>query len=267
MLDKAQILRDADPEIVAEYIGIPMQRKGSRMSILCPSHPDKHFGNCHLTRYGYHCFSCGASGDVIKMVQEFTDCSFSEALEIVADTCGGADKYNVNSLKQEDIRSFLKPAQRQAIDLKDGPVYKPVFVSDIEDECNEFIENSQLRLRKDVQWSDGIPYYVASELVTASPLTLLHEESPDEYEELLNSKCRDKIEQYKTLLEFLKGLISLPEWSDCQKALSMVPAEELEPIIIENIDFIQSIMTQPTYVDTALVLQANAMWAMDTAPF
>ncbi|MDR0968264.1 MAG: DNA primase [Holosporaceae bacterium] len=68
---------------------IRLRRSGKDWFGLCPFHkektgsfkvdPDKGF---------YHCFGCGAGGDVIKFVQEYDKISFNEAVEHLANFCG-----------------------------------------------------------------------------------------------------------------------------------------------------------------------------------
>ena len=69
--------------VVSKYL--PLMRKGSGHVALCPFHPDKHPSlrispNLQI----YHCFACGAKGDVINFVQEIEHCTFVEAVQKIA---------------------------------------------------------------------------------------------------------------------------------------------------------------------------------------
>ena len=141
-LDKKKIAEMADPETVAEFIGIPSQKKGSRISILCPDHIDTHFGSCYLTDRGYHCFSCGASGDVFQMVRSFKgkSCSFQEAMETVANASGGVDLFLMSDDDKAEQKRTLKEMENlptkeelQFIGLKGyaGALYDTDYVESI----------------------------------------------------------------------------------------------------------------------------------------
>jgi DNA primase catalytic core len=55
---------------------------GERLEGHCPFHPfdETPSFNLYVTTQRYHCFGCGADGDVIDFVQAFEVCSFQEAL-------------------------------------------------------------------------------------------------------------------------------------------------------------------------------------------
>ena len=42
----------------------------------------------HPVKQIYHCFGCGAGGDVFKFVMEMDKCDFMEAVRAVAEKCG-----------------------------------------------------------------------------------------------------------------------------------------------------------------------------------
>src|SRR6202167_3707574 len=73
--------------VVGEYVRL--KKTGQNFTGLCPFHPEKtpSFG-VHPVRQIYHCFGCGAGGDVFKFVQEMDKCPFPEAIRIVAEKCG-----------------------------------------------------------------------------------------------------------------------------------------------------------------------------------
>lgn len=88
------LIESADPVEVAEAIGIETKRLGKNVYCTCPSHQrmlgreDNTVGNCIITPHGYHCFACGASGDVIQMVEDFCGLSFYEAVKTIAKITG-----------------------------------------------------------------------------------------------------------------------------------------------------------------------------------
>src|SRR3984885_4877100 len=73
--------------VVGEYVRL--KKTGQNFPGLCPFHPEKTPSFAvHPVRQIYHCFGCGAGGDVFKFVQEMDKCPFPEAIRIVAEKCG-----------------------------------------------------------------------------------------------------------------------------------------------------------------------------------
>ena len=74
--------------IVGEYV--KLKRSGAQnYSGLCPFHSEKTGSfSVHATRQFYHCFGCGASGDVFSFVQKIENITFPEAVRAVAQKCG-----------------------------------------------------------------------------------------------------------------------------------------------------------------------------------
>lgn len=70
---------------------VEVKRKGNLHLALCPFHNEKTPSFNIDNRNGfYYCFGCGATGDIIKFVQEFEKLSFIEALRYLADQAGVA---------------------------------------------------------------------------------------------------------------------------------------------------------------------------------
>lgn len=83
MIDIEQLKDSVDiVDIINGYIGL--KKLGKNYGACCPFHgektpsftvsPDKQF---------YHCFGCGAHGDVIGFIQEYTGCDFKEAVQSI----------------------------------------------------------------------------------------------------------------------------------------------------------------------------------------
>ena len=74
-------------EIVSEYV--PLKKRGSSYWGCCPFHgektpsfsvsPDKNF---------FYCFGCHAGGDVFTFIMKEENCTFQEALKILANKLG-----------------------------------------------------------------------------------------------------------------------------------------------------------------------------------
>lgn len=72
-------------EVISQYV--PLQKKGGRYFGCCPFHNEKTPSFC-VNNGWYHCFGCGASGDVVKFVMEMESASFYDAVKILADKVG-----------------------------------------------------------------------------------------------------------------------------------------------------------------------------------
>ena len=75
-------------EVVTEH-GIELKRRGKTLFGLFPFHQEK-TGSFSVSREAglFHCFGCGAGGDVIGFVVRFHQLSFPEALRRLADRAG-----------------------------------------------------------------------------------------------------------------------------------------------------------------------------------
>lgn len=71
-------------EVIGSYV--TLERKGSNYWACCPFHHEKtpSFSVNSLDQY-YHCFGCGASGDVITFIREIESVDFVDAVKILAE--------------------------------------------------------------------------------------------------------------------------------------------------------------------------------------
>ncbi len=73
--------------VIGEYVRL--RKTGQNFTGLCPFHQEKTPSFAvHPLRQIYHCFGCGAGGDVFKFVMEVDKCPFPEAVRTVAEKCG-----------------------------------------------------------------------------------------------------------------------------------------------------------------------------------
>jgi DNA primase len=74
--------------IVGDYVRL--KKAGAQnFSGLCPFHNEKTPSfSVHATRQFYHCFGCGASGDVFSFVQKVENITFPEAVRLIAQKLG-----------------------------------------------------------------------------------------------------------------------------------------------------------------------------------
>ncbi|HKU20266.1 MAG TPA: DNA primase [Terriglobales bacterium] len=99
--------------IVGEYV--KLKKAGAQnYAGLCPFHQEKTPSfSVHATRQFYHCFGCGASGDVFSFVQKLENVTFPEAVRAVAQKVGiPLPKVSYNSpAEAEEARSRGKLLQ------------------------------------------------------------------------------------------------------------------------------------------------------------
>ena len=97
-----------------------LERKGAAYLGLCPFHDDHHPSlRVDPAKGVYHCFSCGAGGDVFRFVQEKEGCGFGEAVRLCADIChlpvpaldAGSQKHRPDKQPVEKDSSFAVPHQ------------------------------------------------------------------------------------------------------------------------------------------------------------
>lgn len=86
--DKERVLQAADiVRLVGEHVAL--KRKGREYVGLCPFHDD-HSPSMFVVPHKriYHCFSCGAGGNVFTFVMDYYRMGFREALQFLADRFG-----------------------------------------------------------------------------------------------------------------------------------------------------------------------------------
>ncbi len=96
--------------IVGEYI--TLRKAGAQnFSGLCPFHQEKTPSfSVHASRQFFHCFGCGASGDVFSFVQKIENITFPEAVRLIA------EKLRVPMPKM----SFSSPEEERAARMRGG---------------------------------------------------------------------------------------------------------------------------------------------------
>jgi DNA primase len=103
--EQADIVR-----IVGEYVKL---RKSGAQNFqgLCPFHQEKTPSfSVHATRQFFHCFGCGASGDVFAFVQKIENITFPEAVRVIA------EKLKIPLPKM----SYASPEEARAAKLRGG---------------------------------------------------------------------------------------------------------------------------------------------------
>ncbi len=91
---------------------VPLKKTGSNYAARCPFHNEKSPSfNVNRNKQFYHCFGCGAGGNVISFLIEFNHLSFVEAIEELATFAGVEIPY-------ENQTNFEPEAKNKLLDLQ-----------------------------------------------------------------------------------------------------------------------------------------------------
>jgi DNA primase len=106
--------------VIGEYVRL--KKSGQNFTGLCPFHQEKTPSFAvHPVKQIYHCFGCGAGGDVFKFVMEMDKCSFPEAVRAVAEKCGIAAprprERSPEERRENQQRTALVEIHRQAAEF------------------------------------------------------------------------------------------------------------------------------------------------------
>ncbi|MFP4015400.1 MAG: DNA primase [Halanaerobiales bacterium] len=86
-------------DLISDYIDL--KKMGNNYKGLCPFHQEKTPSfNVSAEKQLYHCFGCGAGGDIISFLMEIENVSFYEALKILAERNGISLPTNDNQYNQ-----------------------------------------------------------------------------------------------------------------------------------------------------------------------
>lgn len=99
--------------VMASYVTL---KKSSREYIcLCPFHAEK-TPSCHIhvTKQFFHCFGCGAGGDVITFIMQIENLDYMEAVKFLADRAGMKLPDNTDSTDQSRIKARILEINRMA---------------------------------------------------------------------------------------------------------------------------------------------------------
>ncbi len=103
-------------DVISGYVGL--QKKGSNYMCCCPFHGEKTPSfSVNRSRQIYKCFGCGEGGNVITFVMKYENCTFPEALKMLADKAGVAlpqMEYSEEAKRRESRRQRLLAVNKEA---------------------------------------------------------------------------------------------------------------------------------------------------------
>jgi len=141
-------------EVVSAHTDL--RRQGARYVGLCPFHEERTPSfSVEPTEKLYHCFGCGAGGDVIKFVEEKDGLGFAEAVEMLA------DRYGVElEREQEDPRAEAKRQRRRRLEqlLERSAAFYANYLWESEEAGKARDYLAQRGLREEVLRAFGVGY-------------------------------------------------------------------------------------------------------------
>ena len=136
--DKADIV-----DVISEHV--VLKKKGKEFVGICPFHDDtKPSMTVSPTKQFYYCFSCGAGGNSIKFLMEFTRANFSDVVLNLAKK----NNINVQSLDGVEKESYKKQLSRKEELYKILRVSKNWFVSQLNNSTGREAMNYLISQRK-----------------------------------------------------------------------------------------------------------------------
>ena len=87
-IDYGVVKEQADFARILSGYGITLKGQGSQHLVVCPFHKEKVGSlSVNLNLKVFHCFGCGAKGDVLDFVATIENVTIREAAEIIAESC------------------------------------------------------------------------------------------------------------------------------------------------------------------------------------
>ncbi len=94
-------------ELINSFITV--QRSGNTFKALCPFHKEKSPSfHVNQQRQIFHCFGCGAGGDVFKFIMMYESLDFMSAVRMLAEKCGVALEFDNEAGSGVDKNQLFK---------------------------------------------------------------------------------------------------------------------------------------------------------------
>ena len=103
-------------DVIDAYLTLP--QKGTIIKALCPFHKEKTPSfNVNRQRQIFHCFGCGAGGDVFKFVMLYEHVDFIGAIKILAEKAGIPLQFDKGSSEPSADKELLLTIHEEAAAL------------------------------------------------------------------------------------------------------------------------------------------------------
>lgn len=99
-MDSREIKESRSMRDVLQRYGLQPSRKGF---ISCPFHGEDKHPSLKIYEKDFHCFSCGANGDIFEFVMRMEDVSFKEAFQILGGQYQGSSR-KLAAIRQAEFR-------------------------------------------------------------------------------------------------------------------------------------------------------------------
>lgn len=103
-------------DVIGSYVHL--QKKGSNHFGLCPFHNEKSGSfSVSAPKQMYHCFGCGASGNVITFIMKYENFTFPEAIKLLADRVSiklPELEYSAEARKKDELKNSLLEVNKEA---------------------------------------------------------------------------------------------------------------------------------------------------------
>lgn len=208
--EKAEVIKDvADMESVVDYLGLETQKRGSKVSFLCPAHEDTHFGSCYIMgNDGYKCYACGHHGDAIELVQRIRNCSFDTACDLLGEAFGVS--FSKEKKKAKPSKRLLSEQKLQLIGLGRESNSEKVFA-----DLYAFADGAHIAVKDSkkyrIRWEPAFDVdnecdlNVLQVVVCKNPLQTLLDENEIAYKDLIYRKSIEAADRYRRMLDMAKN--------------------------------------------------------------
>lgn len=135
-------------DVISEYL--PLAKKGKNYFGVCPFHDD-HSPSMSVSeeKQIYTCFSCGATGNVFKFIQDYENVSFLEAVKKCADMCG--IEFNYGNKKENNRYQDLYDIYAFASKIYQNNLYSAKGV-----QAREYLKNRKLSMEVIKEFQIGL---------------------------------------------------------------------------------------------------------------
>ena len=127
-------------ELISSYLP-QLSKRGATYKCCCPFHNEKTPSfTVNQERQIYHCFGCGANGDVFSFVQEYDKLDFLSAVQFLADRTGVKIVYNNSDIKNKDSKDTLLNINNDAASF----YHNNLLNSDSGKSCRDYLKKRSL---------------------------------------------------------------------------------------------------------------------------